>query len=87
MEKVVVHKEELKINENFKIKLISYDGEGSPYRILSSKKEFIILDSNNFGALHGRENEDGNVSITYMDPNLEMTILKGELLIANSKDE
>lgn len=86
MEKVIVNKEEFKINEKLKIKLISYESEGAPYRLLTSKKEFIVLDNNNFGALHGRENEDGNVSITYMDTSLEITILEGELVIANSRD-
>ena len=86
MENIVINKEEFKINEKLKIKLISYDNESAPYRILTSKNEFIVLDNNNFGALHGRENEDGNVTITYMDTSLEITILEGELLITNSRN-
>lgn len=85
MDKIIVSKEEFKINKKWKIKLISYDNEGAPYRMLTGKNEFVILDKNNFGSLHGRESEDGNVSITYMDTSLEITILEGEVLITNSR--
>lgn len=87
MEKLVVHKEELKINENVNVKLVSYEGDEAPYRILSGKNEFVVLNSNNFGSLHGRTNENGNLVITYMDTSLELTILKDGVLIENSRDE
>ncbi|WP_270943341.1 hypothetical protein [Romboutsia lituseburensis] len=87
MEKVIVNNEELKINKELKIELISYEGDGSPYRILSNKNEFIILDNNNYGVFHGKSNENDSVTVTYMDPNLEITINKNVILVANSKEE
>lgn len=86
MGRLIVNEEELEINEELKVKLVSYEGGGSPYRILSSKNEFVILDSNNYGALHGKTNENGSLTVTYMDPSLEMTVDKGIILISNSEE-
>lgn len=86
MGKLIINREELNLNNNINIKLISYEGGESPYRILSNKNEFIVLDNNNFGALHGKINNDGNLSVTYMDTSLEITILGSGILIENSKE-
>lgn len=85
MDKLIINREELNLNNNINIKLISYEGGESPYRILSNKNEFIVLDNNNFGALHGKITNDGNLSVTYMDTSLEITILGNGILIENLK--
>lgn len=87
MDKNIFKKEELCINEDLKVTLISYEGDRSPYRFLTNQDEFIVLDSYNYGAFHGRKNTDGNLTITYMDPNFEMTVSKEGILIENSKEE
>lgn len=43
------------------------------------------LDNNNFGALHGKINNDGNLSTTYIDTSLEITIVWNGTLIENSR--
>lgn len=87
MENNIISKLSYKISDTYQINLISYEGEGAPHRILSNENEFIILDNNNYGVCHGVYNESKGLKITYIDPNLEMTINNGIITIENSKSE
>lgn len=85
MENNIINKSNYKISDTYQINLISYEGDAAPNRILSNENEFIILDNNNYGVCHGVYNESKGLKITYMDPNLEMTINNGIITIENSK--
>lgn len=85
MENNIISTLNYKISDRYQINLISYEGDDAPHRILSNENEFMILDNNNYGVCHGIYDESKGLKITYMDPNLEMTINNGIITIENSK--
>ena len=68
------------------IKLISYEGEESPYRILSDKNEIIILNKYDYIAFHAKYNNDC-INIEQKDPNMTVSIKNNEIIIFNSQME
>ena len=68
------------------IKLISYEGEESPYRILSDKNEIIILNKYDYIAFHAKYNHDC-INIEQKDPNMTISIKNNEIIIFNSQME
>ncbi|MBY0756938.1 hypothetical protein K5V21_16070 [Clostridium sardiniense] len=68
------------------IKVISYEGESSPYRILSDKNEILVLDKFNYTVFHAIYS-DSKLDILSKDPNLTITLENNDLVIFNDEIE
>ena len=73
-------------NKEWLIKVISYEGEESPYRILNDKNEILVLNRYDYISFHAKYNHDC-INIEQKDPNMTVSIKNNEIIIFNSQVE
>ena len=78
---------EITVNNNiWIIKVISYEGEECPYRILNDKNEILVLNKYDYISFHAKYNHD-YINIEQKDPNMTVSIKNNEIIVFNSQVE